>query len=157
MPILYNNISGGRILCALFFICISLAGFSSLVSFMERIVRLVIDYGSKYVCAVEPDYYINLLNVVRRVPATIIVGSTAFLVGLGSALDLDFLINQVLALKIYVRVCTYIHTYLCLYPCTYVHTVYVHENIVFSYYVSYEHMYLHVNVYSFNFCEHIST
>ena len=58
MPILYNNISGGRFLCALFFICISLAGFSSMVSLMERTIRVAIDYGSTYVCTT--NYYSNL-------------------------------------------------------------------------------------------------
>ena len=96
MPIFYNNISGGRFLCALFFICISLAGFSSLVSFMERIVRVVIDFGSTYVFYNNMyNHYVAFVYVVRRVPATIIVGLVAFFIGLGSALDLDILINQV--------------------------------------------------------------
>ena len=36
-----------------------------------------------------------VLNVVRRVPATIIVSLVTFLIGLGPALHLDILINQV--------------------------------------------------------------
>ena len=38
---------------------------------------------------------LTFVNVVRRVPATIIVGLVTFLVGLGSALSLDMLVNQV--------------------------------------------------------------
>ena len=97
MPILYNNISNGHFLCALFFICISLAGFSSMVSLMERTIRVCIDFGSTYISTSQfPGYACMLFfNVVRRVPATIIVGLVTFFIGLGSALDIDILINQV--------------------------------------------------------------
>ena len=92
MPILYSNISAGRFFCALFFACISLAGFSSLVSLMERTIRVVIDFGSMYNNMWSLRYFVN---IVRRVPAIIIVGLVTFFVGLGSALTLDMLINQV--------------------------------------------------------------
>ena len=92
MPILYNNISSGHFLCALFFICISLAGFSSMVSLMERTIRVCIDFGSMCNSTRQLCYFVN---VVRRIPATIIVGLVTFFIGLGSALDIDILINQV--------------------------------------------------------------
>ena len=48
MPILYNNITGGRFLCALFFLCLTLASLSSIVAMVEKSVRVLIDYGSEY-------------------------------------------------------------------------------------------------------------
>ena len=67
---------------------------------------------------------ICVMYVVRRVPATIIVGSTAFLVGLGSALDLDFLINQVgfknLHTYAHTYVCTYVRMYILMFVCIHV-------------------------------------
>jgi len=47
MPILYNNITGGRFLCALFFLCLTLASLSSIVAMVEKSVRVLIDYGSE--------------------------------------------------------------------------------------------------------------
>ena len=48
MPILYESISGGRFLCIMFFLCLTLASLSSMVSLLERIVLLSIDFGSNY-------------------------------------------------------------------------------------------------------------
>ena len=105
MPILYNNISGGRFLCALFFICISLAGFSSMVSLMERTVRVAIDFGSMCVELLATAIKVKtiLINVVRRIPATIVIGLITFFIGLGSALNIDILINQVTIFEIVSR------------------------------------------------------
>ena len=101
MPILYNNISGGRFLCALFFICISLAGFSSMVSLMERTIRVAIDFGSMCVQLLARTIVQNhFVNVVRRIPATIVIDLITFFIGLGSALNIDILINQVTMFKI---------------------------------------------------------
>ena len=47
MPILYNNITGGRFLCVVFFLCVALAGLSSVVSLMERPIHVLSDFGSK--------------------------------------------------------------------------------------------------------------
>ena len=112
MPILYNNISGGRFLCALFFICISLAGFSSMVSLMERTIRVAIDFGSMCVQLLARTTVQNhFVNVVRRIPATIVIGLVTFFIGLGSALNIDILINQVTMFKIVSRyMWMYIHT-----------------------------------------------
>ena len=49
MPILYNNITGGRFLCVVFFLCVALAGLSSVVSLMERPIHVLSDFGSKCV------------------------------------------------------------------------------------------------------------
>ena len=112
MPILYNNISGGRFLCALFFICISLAGFSSMVSLMERTIRVAIDFGSMCVQLLARTIVQNhFINVVRRIPATIVIGLITFFIGLGSALNIDILINQVTMFEIVSKyVWMHIHT-----------------------------------------------
>lgn len=47
MPLLYNSINGGRFLCALFFLCLTLAGISSLVSILEIAVHALNDFGSE--------------------------------------------------------------------------------------------------------------
>lgn len=47
MPLLYSSIDGGRFLCALFFLCLTLAGISSLVSILEIAVHALNDFGSK--------------------------------------------------------------------------------------------------------------
>ena len=52
MPLLYNDINGGRFLCALFFLCLTLAGISSLVSILEIAVHALNDFGSKSITIV---------------------------------------------------------------------------------------------------------
>eukprot|EP00731_Ephydatia_muelleri_P011023 Em0005g1609a len=76
MPILFSGISGGRFLAAIFFLCLTLAGLSSLISFVELLVHTLTDFG------------------LRRIPATILVAVTMFVMGVASALDLDVLVNQ---------------------------------------------------------------
>ena len=49
MPLLYNGINGGRFLCALFFLCLTLAGISSLVSILEIAVHALNDFGSEFI------------------------------------------------------------------------------------------------------------
>lgn len=51
--------------------------------------------------------HVNVVDVVRRVPAVIIIGLLTFLIGLGSALNIDVLINQVL----YMCICTYMDNF----------------------------------------------
>ena len=46
MPLLYGSIDGGRVLAVLFFICITLAGLSSLISILELCVHVLEDFGS---------------------------------------------------------------------------------------------------------------
>ena len=95
MPLLYSNINGGRFLCALFFLCLTLAGISSLVSILEIAVHALNDFGRKLVyclyCVTVNHYYF----VVRRVPATVLVVTLNLTIGLGSALDINVLVNQV--------------------------------------------------------------
>ncbi|XP_022091160.1 uncharacterized protein LOC110979563 isoform X2 [Acanthaster planci] len=76
MPVLYNQINGGRVLMVFFFFALLLAGFSSLVAQLELFVHNVKDFG------------------VSRKKATPAVAIVVFLLGLGSALNLDFLANQ---------------------------------------------------------------
>lgn len=47
IPLLYYDINGGRYIAILFFICVTLAGFSSLISLFEVCVHVLEDYGSK--------------------------------------------------------------------------------------------------------------
>ena len=47
MPILFKGIYGGRFLAAIFFLCLTLAGLSSLISFVELLVHTLTDYGRK--------------------------------------------------------------------------------------------------------------
>ncbi len=46
MPLLYGSLNGGRVLAVLFFIGVSLAGLSSLISILEQSVHILEDYGS---------------------------------------------------------------------------------------------------------------
>ena len=45
MPLLYASLSGGRVLAVIFFLCITLAGISSLISIMEQSVHVLEDFG----------------------------------------------------------------------------------------------------------------
>lgn len=48
MPLLYNSLGAvGPFLCALFFICLALAGLSSLISIMELAVHTLQDMEGK--------------------------------------------------------------------------------------------------------------
>ena len=42
--------------------------------------------------------------IVRRIPATILVGTLNFTIGLASALDIDVLVNQVVFLKCFIPI-----------------------------------------------------
>ena len=48
MPLLYASMSGGRVLAVIFFLCITLAGLSSLISIMEQSVHILEDFGGLY-------------------------------------------------------------------------------------------------------------
>lgn len=48
MPLLYGSITGGRFLAILFFICVTLAGLSSLISILELCVHVLEDFGSQH-------------------------------------------------------------------------------------------------------------
>ena len=56
-----------------------------------------------------------IVNVVRRIPATIIVGLITFFIGIGSALNINILINQV---SIYISYAKY-YTCGCVLYCAY--------------------------------------
>ena len=49
MPLLFENIGGGRVLAVAFFLCLTLAGLSSLISLMELPIHVLTDLNSKEV------------------------------------------------------------------------------------------------------------
>lgn len=76
MPQLFARMQFGTILAALFFLGLSFAAFTSLVSMIELATRVLVDFGF----------------VRRRAIATVAV--VGFVLGLPSALDVNFLSNQ---------------------------------------------------------------
>jgi NSS family neurotransmitter:Na+ symporter len=80
LPILFSKISGNQLIntffASIFFLGLFFAAFTSLISMVELSTRTLIDFGF------------------RRKRAIIIVSVLGFLLGLPSALSVDFLINQ---------------------------------------------------------------
>ncbi len=80
LPILFSKISGSQLIntffASIFFLGLFFAAFTSLISMVELSTRTLIDFGFK------------------RKRAIVIVSILGFLLGLPSALSLDFLINQ---------------------------------------------------------------
>ncbi|XP_066276205.1 uncharacterized sodium-dependent transporter YocR-like [Branchiostoma lanceolatum] len=76
VPILYGTMTGGRVLCAIFFLCVLMAGWSSHITIVESVVRNIEDFG------------------VPRKLTVLGVTLLMFLIGLPSALDINFLVNQ---------------------------------------------------------------
>jgi NSS family neurotransmitter:Na+ symporter len=76
MPQLFARVPFGRFFMFLFFTALAFAAFTSLVAMIELATRVLIDAG------------------VRRARAVQLVGAGGFLLGVPSALQLDFLSNQ---------------------------------------------------------------
>lgn len=76
MPQLFGEMAGGKIFAILFFLGLTFAAFSSLISMIELSTKVLIDMG------------------ITRKMATIGVCSAGFLFGLPSAISLDFFANQ---------------------------------------------------------------
>lgn len=76
IPKLFATLPGGQIFMSLFFLALFFAAFTSLVSMVELGTRVLLDLG-----------------MVRQ-RAVLIVGATGALVGIPSALSIDFLHNQ---------------------------------------------------------------
>ena len=76
MPQLFDVMAGGKIFAVLFFLGLTFAAFSSLISMIELATKVFIDMG------------------VTRTKATIAVCTAGFLFGLPSAISLDFFANQ---------------------------------------------------------------
>lgn len=76
MPQLFNLMAGGKIFAILFFLGLTFAAFSSLISMIELATKVFVDMG------------------ITRKKATIAVCSAGFLFGLPSAFSLDFFANQ---------------------------------------------------------------
>nr|AKN21444.1 slc6a-24 [Schmidtea mediterranea] len=77
LPILMETLDGyGRALCSIFFICLSFAGISSLISVLELQTISLMEFG------------------IKRKWAVMIIASGMYLFGIGSVVDLRFLVNQ---------------------------------------------------------------
>ena len=76
MPQLFARMPAGGLLSSLFFLGLSFAAFSSLISMIELATRVFVDAG------------------INRSRAMAFVGVTAFVLGIPSAISLDFLGNQ---------------------------------------------------------------
>ncbi|VDM31698.1 unnamed protein product [Hydatigera taeniaeformis] len=77
IPVLMSRLGvAGRVLCALFFLCLSFAGVTSMIGYIELTARTIQDFG------------------VKRHLATIAALIVSFLVGVPSALSIDVLQNQ---------------------------------------------------------------
>ena len=76
MPLLFTKMTGGRIFAAFFFLALTFAAFSSLISMVELASRLFIDMGFS------------------RVRATFSICTVGFFLGLPSAIDLNIFSNQ---------------------------------------------------------------
>ncbi|MFC1564302.1 sodium-dependent transporter [candidate division KSB1 bacterium] len=76
IPELFNQMPGGRIVLVLFFLALSFAAISSLISMVELATRIFMDMG-----------------LVRK-KAILLVGSVAFILGAPSAVNLGFFGNQ---------------------------------------------------------------
>jgi len=76
MPQLFNEMAGGKLFAILFFLALTFAAFSSLISMIELATKVFVDMG------------------VARRAATIGVCTAGFIFGLPSAINLDFFANQ---------------------------------------------------------------
>jgi neurotransmitter:Na+ symporter, NSS family len=76
MPQLFSEMAGGKIFAILFFLGLTFAAFSSLISMIELATKVFVDMG------------------ITRTKATIAVCSAGFLFGLPSAISLDVFANQ---------------------------------------------------------------
>ncbi|MFW5707172.1 MAG: sodium-dependent transporter [Bacteroidota bacterium] len=76
MPQLFNLMPGGRMLAVFFFLGLSFAGFSSLISMLELSSRTLVDRGMK------------------RRTAVPLIGLCIYILGIPSAISLDVLSNQ---------------------------------------------------------------
>lgn len=98
MPVLFQHIGdkSGRFLAIAFFLCLTLAGLSSLISLLELSIHTLTDFGGG--ChSLYLGHCLNLpypSSVVHRIPATILIGVSSFLLGCASAVDLSILVNQ---------------------------------------------------------------
>ncbi len=76
MPQLFSDMAGGKIFAILFFLGLTFAAFSSLISMIELATKVFVDMG------------------ITRTKATIAVCSAGFLFGLPSAISLNIFANQ---------------------------------------------------------------
>jgi len=76
MPHIFAKMPGGSVFCAIFFLALSCAALTSLMSMIELAARILMDFG------------------LSRPKAVVLVGTVGFCLGLPSALNLAFLENQ---------------------------------------------------------------
>ena len=87
MPQLFAKMAGGKVLAMLFFLGLSFAAFSSLISMIELATRVLVDMG------------------IKRKTAIGAICSIGFLLGLPSAINLNFLGNQDFVWGIALMIC----------------------------------------------------
>ncbi|MFA5669643.1 MAG: sodium-dependent transporter [Balneolaceae bacterium] len=76
MPQLFASMGGGGIFSIMFFLALTFAAFSSLISMIELAVKVFVDGGT------------------NRKKATILIGTTGFVMGIPSATNLEVFANQ---------------------------------------------------------------
>jgi NSS family neurotransmitter:Na+ symporter len=76
MPQLFDQMAGGKFFAILFFLGLTFAAFSSLISMIELVVKVFVDNGF------------------NRKKATLLICTVGFLFGLPSAMNLNFFANQ---------------------------------------------------------------
>ncbi len=76
LPRLFAEMAGGRFFAVIFFVGLTFAAFTSLISMIEMASRVIVDTG------------------ISRRKATIGICCVGFLVGVPSAISVDFLVNQ---------------------------------------------------------------
>jgi len=76
LPMLFLKMPAGQFLIVIFFLALFFAAISSLISMLELVARILMDFG------------------IKRGKAIIFIGSAAFILGLPSALDIDVFKNQ---------------------------------------------------------------
>eukprot|EP00058_Branchiostoma_floridae_P023195 XP_002608685.1 hypothetical protein BRAFLDRAFT_73907 [Branchiostoma floridae] len=76
MPILFSTMTGGRVMASLYFLMVMVAGFSSYVTMINSTTQVLVDWG------------------VRRDVASVVMGVLVFLLGVPSAVNVNFLAIQ---------------------------------------------------------------
>ncbi|XP_066269609.1 uncharacterized sodium-dependent transporter YocR-like [Branchiostoma lanceolatum] len=76
MPILFSTMTGGRVMTVLFFLMVLVAGFSSYVTVLNASSQVLVDWG------------------VRKDLASVVVSALVFLLGVPSAVSINFLATQ---------------------------------------------------------------
>lgn len=101
LPMLFNKILGGKIFTILFFIGLSFAGFSSLISMYEQAIRSFIDLGFKRKNIIPVFFIIAYLAGIPSVKNLNFLGNQDFVWGLGLIISGIIIMYVALKVKIY--------------------------------------------------------